>query len=164
MKSRGSSRKLATCRPILWLKWCDLSETMDCRAEVAQLVEQRTENPCVGGSSPPLGTISLNVKSAPDTFLLRGRFAFDPHFDHHQLYRSRFHQMSEPSSGSPEPRRELLEDERAALLHAQVELDDDNPPEDIDLDRARRWVDQAAHAVEEALYELEPGRNERRRI
>ncbi len=25
-------------------------------AEVAQLVEQRTENPCVGGSSPPLGT------------------------------------------------------------------------------------------------------------
>ena len=26
------------------------------RAEVAQLVEQRTENPCVGGSSPPLGT------------------------------------------------------------------------------------------------------------
>ena len=27
-----------------------------CLAEVAQLVEQRTENPCVGGSSPPLGT------------------------------------------------------------------------------------------------------------
>ena len=27
------------------------------RAEVAQLVEQWTENPCVGGSSPPLGTI-----------------------------------------------------------------------------------------------------------
>ena len=26
------------------------------RAEVAQLVEQWTENPCVGGSSPPLGT------------------------------------------------------------------------------------------------------------
>ena len=67
-------------------------------------------------------------------------------------------QMSEPSSGSPEPRRELLEDARAALLHAPVELDDDNPSEDIDLDRARRWVDQAAHAVEEALYELEPGR------
>jgi hypothetical protein len=50
-------------------------------------------------------------------------------------------QMSEPSSGSPEPRRELLEDARAALLHAQVELDDDNPSEDIDLDRAQRWVD-----------------------
>ncbi len=27
------------------------------RAEVAQLVEQWTENPCVGGSSPPLGTM-----------------------------------------------------------------------------------------------------------
>src|SRR5260221_4623528 len=26
-------------------------------AQVAQLVEQRTENPCVGGSIPPLGTI-----------------------------------------------------------------------------------------------------------
>jgi len=66
--------------------------------------------------------------------------------------------MSTSSSGTPEPRRELLEDARAALLHAQVELDDDNPSEDIDLDRARQWVDQAAHAVEEALYELEPGR------
>jgi hypothetical protein len=27
-------------------------------AQVAQLVEQRTENPCVGGSIPPLGTIA----------------------------------------------------------------------------------------------------------
>src|SRR5439155_17707838 len=27
-------------------------------AQVAQLVEQRTENQCVGGSTPPLGTIS----------------------------------------------------------------------------------------------------------
>jgi len=26
-------------------------------AQVAQSVEQRTENPCVGGSIPPLGTI-----------------------------------------------------------------------------------------------------------
>ncbi len=26
-------------------------------AQVAQLVEQRTENPRVGGSNPPLGTI-----------------------------------------------------------------------------------------------------------
>ena len=25
-------------------------------AQIAQLVEQRTENPCVGGSIPPLGT------------------------------------------------------------------------------------------------------------
>jgi hypothetical protein len=30
-------------------------------AQVAQLVEQRTENPCVGGSIPPLGTISASV-------------------------------------------------------------------------------------------------------
>ena len=28
--------------------------------QVAQLVEQRTENPCVGGSSPPLGTMNIN--------------------------------------------------------------------------------------------------------
>ena len=28
-------------------------------AQVAQLVEQRTENPRVGGSIPPLGTIPL---------------------------------------------------------------------------------------------------------
>ena len=28
-------------------------------AQVAQLVEQRTENPRVGGSNPPLGTTSL---------------------------------------------------------------------------------------------------------
>lgn len=35
-------------------------------AWVAQLVEQRTENPCVGGSSPPLGTIALlNVMLKP---------------------------------------------------------------------------------------------------
>ena len=30
------------------------------RAQVAQLVEQWTENPRVGGSSPPLGTIFFN--------------------------------------------------------------------------------------------------------
>ena len=29
-------------------------------AQVAQLVEQRTENPRVGGSIPPLGTIKIN--------------------------------------------------------------------------------------------------------
>lgn len=32
-------------------------------AEVAQPVEQRTENPCVGGSIPPLGT--MNSQSTP---------------------------------------------------------------------------------------------------
>jgi hypothetical protein len=30
------------------------------KAQVAQLVEQRTENPRVGGSIPPLGTILFN--------------------------------------------------------------------------------------------------------
>jgi hypothetical protein len=55
--------------------------------------DTRTENPCVGGSSPPLGTTKLNVNTALEAFLLRGRFTFDPHFDHHQLYRSRFHPM-----------------------------------------------------------------------
>ena len=29
----------------------------ECKGEVAQLVEQRTENPCVGGSIPFLATI-----------------------------------------------------------------------------------------------------------
>ena len=29
-------------------------------AQVAQLVEQRTENPRVGGSNPPLGTIPIS--------------------------------------------------------------------------------------------------------
>ena len=32
-------------------------------AQVAQLVEQRTENPCVGGSNPPLGTTFSRVRS-----------------------------------------------------------------------------------------------------
>ena len=32
-----------------------------CSAQVAPLVEQRTENPCVGGSTPPLGTILFNA-------------------------------------------------------------------------------------------------------
>lgn len=36
----------------------------ECRAEVAQLVEQWTENPCVGGSSPPLGTIASGLIEA----------------------------------------------------------------------------------------------------
>ena len=33
------------------------SGTASLCAQVAQSVEQRTENPCVGGSIPPLGTI-----------------------------------------------------------------------------------------------------------
>ncbi len=89
-RTRGEARrdasKVALCRvsqderwahirAILRLKWCELSETMDRRAEVAQLVEQRTENPCVGGSSPPLGTTKLNVNTALEALSLRGRFA-----------------------------------------------------------------------------------------
>ena len=35
------------------------------RAQVAQLVEQWTENPRVGGSNPPLGTSCLKEKSQP---------------------------------------------------------------------------------------------------
>ena len=31
-------------------------------AQVAQLVEQRTENPCVGGSIPPLGTTPGSIR------------------------------------------------------------------------------------------------------
>ena len=38
-------------------------------AQVAQLVEQGTENPCVGGSIPPLGTTFF-------TFFKVTRFAF----------------------------------------------------------------------------------------
>ena len=34
---------------------------VDRYAQVAQLVEQWTENPRVGGSNPPLGTISLLI-------------------------------------------------------------------------------------------------------
>ena len=40
-------------------------------AQIAQLVEQRTENPCVGGSIPPLGTtkpFKINVSSHLKTF------------------------------------------------------------------------------------------------
>jgi hypothetical protein len=35
------------------------------RAQVAQLVEQRTENPRVGGSIPPLGTMYFNYLVFP---------------------------------------------------------------------------------------------------
>src|SRR5579864_7316689 len=53
-------------------------------AQVAQLVEQRTENPCVGGSTPPLGTIfasglgnspGLFLRSRPPFLYVRGAFA-----------------------------------------------------------------------------------------
>ena len=36
----------------------------DLEAQVAQSVEQRTENPRVGGSIPPLGTINHTISIA----------------------------------------------------------------------------------------------------
>ena len=40
----------------------DLPQQAPQRAQVAQLVEQRTENPRVGGSNPPLGTIPISFQ------------------------------------------------------------------------------------------------------
>ena len=39
------------------LKWFPYTPTSERHAQVAQMVEQRTENPRVGGSIPLLGTI-----------------------------------------------------------------------------------------------------------
>ena len=47
---------LATANPITYKR------EKSC-AQVAQLVEQRTENPRVGGSIPPLGTIYSSLYS-----------------------------------------------------------------------------------------------------
>src|SRR6516165_681988 len=46
-------------------------------AQVAQLVEQRTENPCVGGSIPPLGTIGASVVGSALCTVLRRVEALD---------------------------------------------------------------------------------------
>lgn len=40
-------------------------------AQIAQLVEQGTENPCVGGSNPPLGTIRRRCDSQSELQLWR---------------------------------------------------------------------------------------------
>ena len=37
--------------------------------QVAQLVEQRTENPCVGGSIPPLTTSAASRRLSPSVFI-----------------------------------------------------------------------------------------------
>jgi hypothetical protein len=42
-------------------RWSCLINEIPTRAQVAQLVEQRTENPCVGGSIPPLGTADRQI-------------------------------------------------------------------------------------------------------
>ena len=36
--------------------------------QIAQLVEQRTENPCVGGSIPPLATIKKSIVSVVNPY------------------------------------------------------------------------------------------------
>ena len=48
------------------------------RAQVAQLVEQRTENPRVGGSIPPLGTIPSPRVSAALSKTFGHGYAFGP--------------------------------------------------------------------------------------
>ena len=63
--------------------------------------------------------------------------------------------VMQPDSTAADPRRELLEDARASLLHAQIELDEDNPPDDVDLERVRDWVSRAVIALEEAMYDPE---------
>ncbi len=40
------------CTPKIWERWCNHN------GDVAQSVEQRTENPCVGGSIPSITTTS----------------------------------------------------------------------------------------------------------
>ena len=56
--------------------------SLRCLAQVAQLVEQRTENPRVGGSIPPLGTIFSCFISI--SYNLRSN-AFEPIFMSHML-------------------------------------------------------------------------------
>ena len=46
-------------------------------AQVAQSVEQRTENPRVGGSIPPLGTIFFDFQSVT-LWVVRGLSVFVP--------------------------------------------------------------------------------------
>ena len=51
-------------------------------AQVAQLVEQRTENPRVGGSIPPLGTTHLvYITDRSAFYVLTGQMAYNqsPH-------------------------------------------------------------------------------------
>ena len=38
----------------------DHTKIIQQQGQIAQLVEQRTENPCVGGSIPPLATTNCN--------------------------------------------------------------------------------------------------------
>ena len=44
------------CRPMAMAEFARKFDKMETSAEVAQLVEQWSEEPCVAGSSPALGT------------------------------------------------------------------------------------------------------------
>ena len=64
---------------------CDLSVTCEDKAsklkyaQVAQSVEQRTENPRVGGSIPPLGTIHNKPRFQRGFFVCRDRGSDESH-------------------------------------------------------------------------------------
>ncbi len=53
-------------------------------AQIAQLVEQRTENPCVAGSIPALGTLKspllyyFHIKKILNFFYFRKKVLFEP--------------------------------------------------------------------------------------
>ena len=49
--------------------------------QVAQLVEQRTENPCVGGSIPPLATIPTQLANSCHRGLQKWFVGASPHTD-----------------------------------------------------------------------------------
>ena len=78
-------------------------------AQVAQLVEQRTENPRVGGSIPPLGTILVGFH--PTKMILTGDHlsltylvGFTPHFGLAEAHLSSKQQTANPGSiDSPHP-------------------------------------------------------------
>jgi hypothetical protein len=55
-----------------------MTPLVDSRGQVAQLVEQRTENPCVAGSIPALAILQFVVETGDTksaTTLLGGRFS-----------------------------------------------------------------------------------------
>ena len=61
--TRGSvgDFELRALRPRKQLRWSELKYNCALNAQVAQSVEQWTENPRVGGSIPPLGTIPIST-------------------------------------------------------------------------------------------------------
>jgi hypothetical protein len=54
----GDRSAYSLASPWIWIEQCD--------GQVAQLVEQRTENPCVGGSTPPLTTFLFSPTAYGD--------------------------------------------------------------------------------------------------